>query len=102
MTAAKTIATQADLGAVRIDTLAVRGGEPRKHAYASLTVPIACTSTYVFDDTQALRAYTEGQTEHAEYGRYGNPTVDIAEQKLAALDGADSALLFPSGMNAVT
>jgi cystathionine gamma-synthase len=37
-----------------------------------------------------------------EYGRYGNPTVEVAEAKLAALEGAQDAVLFPSGMNAVT
>jgi GNAT superfamily N-acetyltransferase len=37
-----------------------------------------------------------------EYGRYGNPTVAVAEQKLAALEGAEDAALFPSGMNALT
>jgi cystathionine gamma-synthase len=85
-----------------IDTLAVRGGEPRKHAYDAVTTPIVCTTTYAFDDTRALLDHIEGKHEHREYGRYGNPTVDVAESKLAALEGGDAALLFPSGMNAVT
>src|SRR5690606_23091797 len=37
-----------------------------------------------------------------EYGRYGNPTVRAVEQRIAALDGAEDAALFASGMNAVT
>ncbi|HKP64224.1 MAG TPA: PLP-dependent aspartate aminotransferase family protein [Polyangiales bacterium] len=85
-----------------IDTLAIRGGEPRKHAYDSVTVPIACTATYAFENTQALNDHFAGRIEREEYGRYGNPTVEVAEHKLAALDGADAAVLFPSGMNAVT
>ena len=40
--------------------------------------------------------------EREEYGRYGNPTQRIAEQKLAALEGAEDCLLFASGMAAVT
>lgn len=85
-----------------IDTLAVRGGEPRKHAYDALTTPIVCTSTFAFDDTRALLDHLEGKHPGREYGRYANPTVEIAESKLAALEGGAAAVLFPSGMNAVT
>jgi cystathionine gamma-synthase len=95
-------ATSEDLFSSSIDTLAVRGGEPRKHAYDALTMPIVCTSTYAFADTRALLDHNEGRSYAREYGRYGNPTVDMAECKLAALDGAQAAVLFPSGMNAVT
>src|ERR1700712_2333584 len=84
------------------DTLAVRGGEPRSHAYDAVTVPIVCTSTYSFESSQAIADYFEGRTTRGEYGRYGNPTVETAEAKLAALEGAEAAVLFPSGMNAVT
>ena len=37
-----------------------------------------------------------------EYGRYGNPTRQAVEAKLAALEGAEAACLFSSGMAAVT
>src|SRR5215510_11547151 len=84
------------------DTLAVRGGEPRSHGYDAVTVPIVCTSTYAFESSQAIADYFEGRTARGEYGRYGNPTVSVAEAKLAALEGAQDAVLFPSGMNAVT
>src|SRR4029079_7127573 len=85
-----------------IDTLAVRGGEPEKHGYDAVTVPIVCSATYAFSDTEEIRRHFEGEIEREEYGRYGNPTVRIAEKKLAALEGADDAVLFPSGMNAIT
>jgi cystathionine gamma-synthase len=84
------------------DTLAVRGGEPRRHAYDSVTTPIVCTATYAFADSGEIRDHFEGRIERLEYGRYGNPTIRIAEQKLAALEGAEDALLFPSGMSAIT
>jgi cystathionine gamma-synthase len=84
------------------DTLAVRGGEPKQHGYDAVTVPIVCTATYSFESSQAIIDYFEGRTVRGEYGRYGNPTVDVAEAKLAALEGAQDAVLFPSGMNAVT
>lgn len=83
-------------------TLAVHSGEPRTRPGDAVTTPIFQTSTYVFSNTQELRDYMEGRKERMEYGRYGNPTQRAAELKIAALDGAEDALLFSSGMNAVT
>lgn len=83
-------------------TRAVHGGEPRQKAEHALTNPIYPTSTYTFANTKALFDYMEGRVERMEYGRYGNPTVRVAEQKLAELDSAEDAVLFPSGMSAVT
>jgi cystathionine gamma-synthase len=44
----------------------------------------------------------EGNIEREEYGRYGNPTQRAVERKLAALDGGEAALLFSTGMCAIT
>ncbi len=85
-----------------LDTLAVRGGEARGHAYDALTVPIVCSATYRFSGAQEIRDHFAGRIEREEYGRYGNPTVRVAERKLAALEAADDAVLFPSGMSAIT
>jgi cystathionine gamma-synthase len=60
------------------------------------------TATYTFADTQELHDHFQHRIEREEYGRYGNPTQRIAEQKLAALEGAEDCLLFSSGMAAVT
>lgn len=86
----------------RLDTLAVRAGQPRKDAFDAVTTPIACTSTYAFAASDELREHFEGRIEREEYGRYGNPTVRAAERKLAALDGGADAALFGSGMAAIT
>lgn len=83
-------------------TEAVHAGEPRFHPYDALAAPIAQTATYTFEKTADLIAYMEGHTEREEYGRYGNPTVRLVEQKLAALEHADDAVAFGSGMAAVT
>lgn len=83
-------------------TLAVHGGEPRQHAYDALAAPIVQTATYTFATTAELVAYMEGHREREEYGRYGNPTVRLVEEKLAALEGAEDAAAFGSGMAAVT
>jgi cystathionine gamma-synthase len=85
-----------------LSTLAVHGGEPRTKALSSLTTPIVQTSTYTFADTKELSDHFEGRIEREEYGRYGNPTQRVAEEKLAALDGAEDGLLFSSGMAAIT
>jgi cystathionine gamma-synthase len=82
-------------------TRSVRGGEDKFKSEDSLTTPIFQTSTYIFRDSAEIQAYNAGDLERFEYGRYGNPTQRAAERKLAALERADEALLFPSGMNAV-
>ena len=83
-------------------TLAVHGGEPRPKLGNSLATPIVQTATYTFADTQELHDHFQRRIEREEYGRYGNPTQRIAEQKLAALEGAGDCLLFSSGMAAIT
>ena len=70
-------------------TLAVHGGEPRPKLGNSLATPIVQTATYTFADTQELHDHFQHRIEREEYGRYGNPTQRVAEQKLAALEGAD-------------
>ena len=88
-------------------TQAVHAGEKRYLSHDSLTVPIVQTSTFTFEDTASLINFMEEHMfwevpEREEYGRYGNPTVRAVEAKLAALDGAEDALVLSSGMAAIT
>ncbi|MBZ0276367.1 MAG: PLP-dependent aspartate aminotransferase family protein [Anaerolineae bacterium] len=88
-------------------TQAVHGGTQRRKVFHSLHTPIVQTATYTFANTQELVDFMEksiwGQgADREEYGRYGNPTVDSVERKLAKLDNADAAVLYGSGMTAVT
>ena len=90
-----------------IFTQAVHAGEEKRKPYHSLTMPIVQTSTYVFEDSAALiehmeRKMTFKELEREEYGRYGNPTQSTVERKLAELEGGEAALLFASGMCAIT
>jgi cystathionine gamma-synthase len=90
----------------RIDTECVHGGEPRRKAHDSLTNPVVLATTYPFASTDELRRYFRGEYERTEeYGRYGNPTQRVAEEKLAALEGNGrpgvAALLTASGMSAI-
>jgi cystathionine gamma-synthase len=88
-------------------TRAVHGSAQRRNAFNALHTPIVQTATYTFRSTQDLIEYMERKTwgdgdEREEYGRYGNPTVTAVERKLAALDGGEDAVLYASGMAAVT
>ena len=85
-----------------VGSRAVHGGERQQRTSDALTVPIYQTSTYVFRDTQELIDFKEGRLDKGEYGRYGNPTIQAAERKIAALEHADDALLWASGMCAIT
>ncbi len=93
----------------RSDTVAIHGRRP-DNPYASVGEPLVPTATYYFRSSAELRAYraqpenlapAPGVARH-EYARYGNPTVQAAEARLAALEGAEDALLTASGMAAVT
>ena len=83
-------------------TLAVHGGEPRTYPYDALVAPITQTATYSFADTAELIAYFEGRKDREEYGRYGNPSVRLVEEKVAALEDTEDAAAFASGMAAMT
>lgn len=85
----------------RMSTLAVHAGEDRQKPGHALTDPIFCAATYSFADTQAVIDYIEQKQARDEYGRYGNPDERVAERKLAALEGGESALLFATGMAAI-
>lgn len=81
-------------------TLIHRGeGKP---AASSLTTPIYETTTFVFESADAVRRYNEGGSGLFLYSRYENPTVVSVEEKLAAVDGAERALTFGSGMAATS
>ena len=71
-------------------------------ATPSLTVPIYETSTFVFDSVADVIKYQEGKLNGYLYSRYENPTVVAVEEKGAAVDGAEAALLFSSGMAAIS
>ncbi|NLG26825.1 MAG: aminotransferase class I/II-fold pyridoxal phosphate-dependent enzyme [Chloroflexi bacterium] len=91
----------------RIATQVVHAGEPKRKPFGAITMPIVQTSTYSFEDTAALVAHMRRKEqaldlERGEYGRYGNPTQEVVENKLAALEGGDAALALSSGMAATT
>ena len=88
-------------------TRAVHAGVRRSKPHSALNTPIVQSATFTFKDTAELCDFMDaklygGHTDREEYGRYGNPSVWAVEERLAALDGAEDAVLYPSGMAAVT
>jgi cystathionine gamma-synthase len=78
---------------------------PRKRTIPyqnSLITPIFQTGTYFFDKTADVVEYHNGRLKIGRYARYDNPTWLEVEARLARLDEADDALIFPSGMSAIT
>jgi cystathionine beta-lyase/cystathionine gamma-synthase len=67
-----------------------------------LTTPIYETTTFLFQNAEEVRAYNEGKSSKYLYSRYANPTVTTVEQKIAALEGTESALVLSSGQAATT
>ena len=85
-----------------ISTRSVHAGEMRRKYADSITTPIIQTSTFTFKDSKHIEDYTKKGKEHFEYGRYGNPTAQIAERRLADLENAEDCVVFTSGMSAIT
>jgi cystathionine gamma-synthase len=86
-------------------TESVHTGDDKHKAFDAIPIPIAQTATYSFEDTAEIQAYTRGShpnPDRGEYGRYGNPTVRAVEKRMAALEGTEDAVMFSSGMAAVT
>ena len=82
-------------------TTMIHGGG-QTGSVASLTTPIYETTTYLFDTAAEVKQYAEGGSTRFLYSRYGNPTVQAVERTVAALEGAESALLLSSGQSATT
>jgi cystathionine gamma-synthase len=88
-------------------TQAVHAGEDKQKPYGAVTTPIVQASTYAFQDTAEILEFMQRKAAgdssvRDEYGRYSNPTQSVAERKLAVLEGGERALLFASGMCAIT
>jgi len=82
-------------------TAAVHAGEARQKPGFAIADPIFASSTFTFPNTQSIIDFIEEKHPREEYGRYGNPGERVVEEKLAALDGGQAAVLFSSGMAAL-
>lgn len=87
---------------MKFDTLAVHAGYAPDPTTKSVAVPIYQTTSYAFDDTQHGADLFDLKVAGNIYTRIMNPTSDVLEQRLAALEGGVAALTVASGMAAIT
>jgi cystathionine beta-lyase/cystathionine gamma-synthase len=83
-----------------VATELIHCGEDMPVRADAVGIPIYETTTFLFENADEVRRYQEGTVSKYLYSRYANPTVVATEQKLAALDRAEAALVFASGMAA--
>ena len=86
----------------RAETLALHGGQELDADTRSRAVPIYQTTSYCFKDTDHAARLFALQEFGNIYTRIMNPTTDVLEKRLAALEGGAAGLCFSSGMAAIT
>jgi cystathionine beta-lyase/cystathionine gamma-synthase len=86
----------------KLGTLAVHAGEGETLSVPSTTTPVYQATTYRFESAAEAAAYLDAPEGRWLYARLENPTVVAAERKIAALEGAEAAACFSSGMAALT
>lgn len=87
------------------DTLAVHPwatAEGRARAHRTLNAPLFLTTQWEGGDLPELADHFARDPDRGFYTRFGHPTVRLAEERIAALEGAADALLFSSGMGAIS
>ncbi len=87
---------------MKIETLAVHGGYSPDPTTKAVAVPIYQTTSYAFDDTQHGADLFDLKVAGNIYTRIMNPTTDVLEKRLAAMEGGVGALGLASGMAATT
>lgn len=87
---------------LRFDTLQQHAGYVPDPTTGSRAVPIYQTTAYVFNDSDHAADRFALKDAGPIYSRLGNPTVDVFEQRIAALEGGVGALATASGMAAIT
>lgn len=83
-----------------IETILVHGDRTAASGVA-VTPPIYQTSTFTFDDADAMAAAAQTPTFERFYTRYGNPNHGAVERILAAIEGGEAAMVSASGMGAI-
>ncbi|WP_421446410.1 O-acetylhomoserine aminocarboxypropyltransferase/cysteine synthase family protein, partial [Agrobacterium tumefaciens] len=86
----------------KLETIAVHGGYQPDPTTRAVAVPIYQTVAFAFDDTQHGADLFDLKVPGNIYTRIMNPTQDVLEQRVAALEGGIAALALASGQAAVT
>jgi len=83
-------------------TLAIHAGEEKFRVGAPVGTAISRTANFTFESTEEMKRWAEGKSSAYIYTRYGNPTLAIAEAKIAALESAEAAVVAASGSAAIS
>lgn len=86
----------------RFDTIAVHGSYDGKAMKGSINVPLFQTSTFEFTSAEHGERSFAGEDDGYIYTRINNPTIDVLENQVALLEGAEAGLAFSSGMGAIS
>jgi methionine-gamma-lyase len=86
----------------RFPTLTIHAGEDEDSPRGAVTTPIFQTSTFAFKNSEEVKQFQKGDASKYLYTRYGNPSLKVVEEKVAALEGGEAALVVSSGMAAVS
>ena len=87
---------------MKLETIAVHGGYSPDPTTKAVAVPIYQTTSYAFDDTQHGADLFDLKVAGNIYTRIMNPTTDVLEKRVAALEGGLAGLALASGMAAIT
>lgn len=85
-----------------VGTCVVWGGEQVEHPYNATQTPIVASAAYGYHDIDAWYDVALGKEPGFIYSRMSNPTVAVLENKLCALEQAESAVAFSTGMAAIS
>lgn len=77
-------------------------GENRQQYFNAVSPPVIQTSNFTFNSLEDFRKQFSDEFSHHVYSRGNNPTVEILRKKIAALEGTEDALVFGSGMAAIS
>ncbi|MGO8991876.1 MAG: trans-sulfuration enzyme family protein [Polyangiaceae bacterium] len=88
--------------AAALATICVHAGEAPDPATGALDPPIVLSSAFGFESADEAAGAFRHENDAYIYGRWGNPTVEALERKLAALEGSETAAATASGMAAIS
>ncbi len=83
-------------------TLAIHGGEVKHGRNAPVAAPVVRASNFTFASTAEIKRWAEGKSKAYIYTRFGNPTLAVAEAKIAELEHGEAAVVTASGTAAIS
>ena len=83
-------------------TIAIHAGEGKFQKSEPVGTVIARTASFTFSSSEEMKLWAEGKSSAYMYTRYANPTLAVAEEKIARLEGGEAALVAASGMAAIS